>query len=291
MSFDLQTWFVFIAVPFGIVMIGAGTCWNVDHGARERAPTASSPVVRWSSVTLAFAWWLAAAVTVFASAAPAWWAVEGWPKSVWPMLAGVALTAVQWNTSRGDFPLRWVVFGWIAVAAAFLAMPLGESWADMQSLHRPWMAAITLAITCNAFALHLMAQRGTQRWLPLVILASLACPAIIGAASYSALLQACLGAIIATSAIAIVALTGRLPTSPAIMFPSVLFMAPMVAAGRFYSYAEVPPFAYGIALFAPTLIALADRLVVDRATSVRVATSASAAILIVGITTYQFLLS
>jgi len=216
---------------------------------------------------------------------------DAWPKVIWPMLAVAICVSPHAITKLRREPGLWVLGGISSVSAASVVMPNGDGWTDMLPLHQPWIAAVTVAATCNMWALHRMANHGAERWLMLVILAGLACPAMIGASTYGALLQACLSAIITTIVMAIFAGFGRLTVSPAIVFPSTLFMATMIASGRFFSYADVPPGAYGLALLAPSLVALADRMVTQRPVAVRIAVAAGTAILIVGFVAYRFLVS
>ncbi|MGV3486410.1 MAG: hypothetical protein ACO1RT_18480 [Planctomycetaceae bacterium] len=294
MSLDLHALLACVVIPAAIALLASWIAWRLDRregagsSGSEKPPQATRVL---SSLVLATGWWLAVTIGVLGAEEPALWPDDGWPKIIWPMLASVLLVAPLWNTSWGTTPGAWVVFAWIAIVAASLAMPLGDGWADMVPLHRNWMTAISIAATANALSLFWMAQRAAQRWLPLVILAGLACPAISGAASYSALFESCLAAIVATAVIASFAALGLIPSSAAIVFPSVLFMATMVAASRFRSYDDVPAVAYGLAFFAPSLIALADRLVAKRSPAVRIAVAAAAALLLVGATVYQFLVS
>jgi hypothetical protein len=187
----------------------------------------------------------------------------------------------------------------VAVIGAAIVMPTGDGWADALPLHRVWVAGITASTLLNSLLLHRLADRdrargplpGAGRWLPLIILASFANAAIIGAAAYSALFEICLAAIASVAVIALFAGLGWIVTSPAIVFLSMLFSASMIAAGRFYSYAETPPFAYLLALFAPSIIAIPDLFLLNRSIWVRVATSALIASVVVSTVAYCFLVA
>lgn len=291
MPTDTATLIWCIVVPAIISTTACVICVRFLRGADGETTAARSSFL---SGLLAVAWTVSVALSLQASDsinALTSFDEDAWPKVIWPMLAVAICVSSHAVTRLCREPGLWVLVGIGSVSAASLVMPSGDGWTDMLPLHQPWIAAITIAATCNMWALHRMANHGAERWLMLVILAGLACPAIIGAAAYGALLQTCLAAIITTIVIASFAGFGRLPFSPAVIFPSVLFMATMLASGRFYSYADAPPGDYGIALFAPALIALADRMVLRRRVAVRIAVAAATAMLIVGFVAYRFLIS
>lgn len=281
----------FVVIPAGIALAASIVCWRIDHPSKPSVTSASMLPRRLSSTILACAWWFTVVLSVFAADKPMLWSEDAWPKMIWPMLASVLLVAPHWNAKLLHSPAMWIVFGWIAIIAAILAMPIGEAWADTQPLHQPWIAAILIAANFNAVAVHRMAQRGAQRWLPFAILAGLVCAAFVGASSYRALFETCLGAIVVTAMFAMFAASGWLPAGPAILFPSALFSSTMIAAGRFYSYDEVPAFAYGLALFAPGLVALADGLVANKSIAIRVGLTTFAGLSLVCATAFLFLVS
>ena len=291
MLIDTPTLVWCIAIPLGIMTFAAVICWLIDKRASQNDDGPSASTVMLTATILAFAWWLSVTLSLRGSGSLVLWAEDAWPRMIWPMLASVLLLSPHSTTTVRNQPWLWVVMAWIAVVAASLAMPSGEAWVDMFPLHRLWIAAITIATTFNSFALQGMSDRGAARWLPLVILAGLACAAITGAATYGALLQTCLGAIVATVAVAAFAILSLIPSCAAIVFPSVLFMTTMIAAGRFYSYADISPLAYGLALFAPGLIAVADCAVRDKSVPTRVSIAGVMAIAIVTATAYRFLIA
>ena len=326
MDQNLLTWCVL--APASVAVLGSIGCWWID---RKSIPGAvadndekafgqdAKQALSLSSAVLAFAWWVAICAGLYSSDSLALWPDEAWARVVWPILAAAVFVSphfkprVELTSTRqrvgSDTPGLWVLVGLIAVVAASLVMPTGEGWSDMVSLHQPWIAAVTSSTACNSFALYQMSQggqmshrgqvsqggqmshRGADRWLPLVMLAALASPAIICASAYGALAQTCLAAIVATSVIAAFAAAGKLLVPASLIVPCSLFAATMIAAGRFYSYAEVAPGAYGLALFTPAIIALVDRIFTDKSSAIRIAIAATTAIVIDGFIAYRFLLS
>ncbi len=287
MSFDTPTLVWCLAVPLAIALVGVLVCWKIETqstGAVDRQSLCS--------ILLASAWWIAVSLGLLASNSldlSLFHPDEFWAALSWPMLAAVILVSPHAAMPLRDAPGLWVIVGMVATCAAALCMPTGESWSDMVPLHQPWIAAVTIAAIANTWALHRMSHRGADRWLPLVILASLACPTIIGASDYSALVQTCLAATMATLVIAVASAIRLTKVPVAVVFPAMLFCAVMIAAGRFYSYDDIPPRVYGLALFAPSLIGLADRLVSDQPVVVRVLVAFVTASSIVGWLAYRFL--
>lgn len=291
MPTDTASWIWCIVVPTMVSAIACLFGWRYRRGTDGDVATVRATV---ASTVVALAWCVAVALSLQASDSFRMlldFQEDAWPQVIWPMLAVAIFISPHSLTPRRNESGLWVLVGISGVVAASVVMPTGDGWADMLSLHQPWIAAVSIAAICNTWALHRMLSRGAERWLPLVILAGIACAAIIGAAAYGALLQTCVGAICATSVIAIFAGLGWLPSSAAIIFPSVLFIVTMVASGRFFSYADVPAGAYGLSLFAPSMIALSDRLVTHHRDIIRIAMAAVTAILIVGLIAYRFLIS
>lgn len=208
---------------------------------------------------------------------------------VLPMLVSVVLLSSQARSKHRSTPGLWALVGMIAVGAAALAMPIGEGWEDTLPLHRTWAAAIAISVIGNSWSLDRMSQRGADRWLLLVVLAGLGCAAIVGAASFASLVECCVAAIVATVVLSVFAAWGKLPAPSAIIFPSALFSACMIASGRFFSYAEIPALAYGIALASPSLIAFSDLLVAKQSVVVRIVFAALTASVIVAGLGYRFL--
>lgn len=295
MAFDTSALIWCIAAPAGIMSCAAIVCWWVSLAMSGKQASRTGFESTWcltlTSTALAFAWWLSVAVSVngFNWLYP--WTEEAWSRIVLPLLGGVFLASAQSIGSLRNQPALWIVFGWLAVVSATLVMPSGDAWNDMLPLHRPWIALISIGATFNAIALYRMADRNTDRWFANVILAGLACPAIIGAATYGALFQICLAAMVATLSIAVFAAFGLVSNGSAIIFPSVLFTTAMVASGRFYSYAELPLSAYGLAIFAPGLIAISDWCVRNSSVVVRLAVAGVVATSIVIFIAYRFLIA
>ncbi len=291
MSFDPPVLIWCIAVPVGIAILASAACWLVV----KRSPNiATAPAQRTAPITatiLALAWWLAVTLGLIGSSSLAVWTEATWPRMIWPLLGTAMLVSPFANNSVRNPSGTWVLMGGLSVIAAAIAMPSGDGWTDMLPLHRTWIAAITVAATCNALALQRMSLRGADRWLLLVILAGLACPAIIGAATYGALFQSCLAAIVVTMVLAVFAAWDRIGCCAGIIYPSVLFTTTMIASGRFFSYDEVSGWDYGLALFAPGLITVADGLVARRTVVIRVSVCAIVATAIVIYTACRFLIA
>ena len=289
MSLDPPVLIWCIAVP-GLTMLLAlwGTRWLT--GSSSTAPSCVANIV------LAFGYWVAVAIAAYGmghlqSEQTSFWPEDAWPRVLAPMLLVVLLAGTLSPLRVLSAEAVWISLAVISVGASLLVMPTGDGWVDTLPLHRFWMAAIAISTILNSFLLHEIFTRGASRWLPLILLAHLACAAIIGASAYGALFEWCLAAIVVTAATSLFSATGWIANSFAIVFTSVLFAASMIAAGRFYSYAEITPVAYGVALFAPTLIAAGDLFLHKRAVWIRVAASAVFATVIVSSVAYWFLVA
>ncbi len=301
---DLMIFKWCVLAPAALAVVGSLACQStcgVIRSANDSPVTFQNAAIpSMESAIIALSWWFAICIGIYSSGTLSLWPEDAWPKIVWSTLAAAVLVSPQFmpmsaSSSRekagSDRPGLWVLVGVIAIAAASLAMPNGDGWSDMLPLHQTWIAAVAMSTIFNTWALYRMARRNAERWLPLVLLAGLACPMLIGAAAYSALAQACLAAIAATSVIAIFAVAGRLHVTAALILPCALFTTTMIAAGRFYSYAEISPVDYGIALFAPSIIALIDRIITHQSTIIRVVVAATVGSCLVGFIAYRFLLS
>jgi len=304
MDQNLLTWCVLAPASFAV--LGSLCGWWIDRKLVSGAECQSDgQTLSLSSGMIACGWWAAICAGFYSSDSVALWPEEAWARALWPVLAAAIFVSPHFKPSgipsdavfspnhsvRSDTPGLWVLVSLIAVATASLVMPTGEGWDDMIPLHQPWIAAVALATICNSFALHRMSQRGANRWLPLVMLAGLASSTLICASAYGALAQACFAAIVATAVIAIFSAGGKLLAPAALILPCSLFATTMIAAGRFYSYAEIAPGDYAIAMFAPAIIALVDRIFTNKSPALRISIAATTAIAIVGYIAYRFLLS
>lgn len=274
-----------VLIPFLVMMIGCAVSQRVETDVQTYSRSAT---------ILGCSFWFALMVAIFGigmlgSETSAFWPENSWPRVVYMILASAFLISPHALSTFRYEPGLWVLVALVAIAGASIVMPSGAGWEDTLPLHQAWLPAVALATICNSWALHRMCCRNADRWVCLVIVAGLACPAVIGAATYSALLHACLAAITATSIAALYALFGRLYAAPAIIFPSMLFASTMVSAGRFNNYAEVPRAAYALALFCPSLVALSDRTLKGRSAGARFSAAAVTAIVIVAIVGVYFL--
>ena len=95
----------------------------------------------------------------------------------------------------------------------------------------------------------------------------------------------------ATLVTAVFTAYGLIPSGSGLIFPSMLFAATMIAAGRFYSYDDVQLSVYALAIFAPGIVAWSDRCVVTRSGLVRVSVAGFVAISIVMWMAYRFLIA
>jgi hypothetical protein len=297
MSFDTPTLIWCIAVPALIALLGSLT-------SRWIAKRSQSETTLPAELTLSASLWFAIAVAVYGrehltSERFPLWSDDAWATVIWPLFVGIMLVSPRATSRICASGTLWILMAIVAVIGAAVVMPTGDGWADVLPLHRPWIAGVATSTILNTYLLHVIAGRGmvngqeagAGRWLPLILLAGFACAAIIGASAYGALFEICLAAIASASVIALFAGLGWLTTSPAIIFISTLFSASMIAAGRFYSYAEVPAWAYLLALFAPSIIAVPDFFVWRRSAWVRVSIAAVVAMAVVSTVAYSFLVA
>jgi hypothetical protein len=151
---------------------------------------------------------------------------------------------------------------------------------------------LATAILLGWFAADSLAFRRTDRWFPLVILATLAGPLIATATTYATLAQYAVAAISATLPIVAFAALGRLPAQVAIgaAYPAIALAASLIAAGKFYSYEGHPWWSYVLMMAIPPVVAAADWPLRNRNPSVRfIAAAVVATALVAGAATFQLL--
>lgn len=315
MSIDRTTLISCVVVPGGILSIAAAFAWWFGRGLHpsllgvsSKADKGAESYVRnkirifgcecctWDEVrssiaagAMAIGWSAALLVPVFSKSNFDLWPDDSWPRFLLPMFLSALLLGPLVPTHHLQRPFAWLVYGVLACIAAMFIMPTGDSWSDLLPLHRPWMAAIQMAVPLNAYLLWRMSIKGADRWLPWIVLAYLGCAAIVGAASYSALLDGSSAAITATLFFIFFRVFGWIRTSAVIVFPAMVATATLIASGRFYSYVDIPPWAYGTALFLPSIVASIDAFLPPTRTLWRVITAAAVASTIVGLTAYRFL--
>ncbi len=137
-------------------------------------------------------------------------------------------------------------------------MPSGDAWSDVLPLHRAWMTAVTVSCLVNAWSIDRISRSGASRWALWVVLAGLAGPMLLAAATYGALAEWMLAALAATFVLAIAA-SLNVSSAVASAYPALATSASVTASARFYSYEDHPGWVFALILFLPTLIAAIDR--------------------------------
>jgi hypothetical protein len=290
---DTTAWLLSVLLP---ALIAAATCWGANRlsSGRPIYPLSRQQIAPGGEATgstvasaaiLSFGWAVAVSASLMAKrwaageATAFWWPEEFWQRGfVWLCAAALLLgTTVGSLLERSAG--RWVVAGLLAITTAASSVPNGEGWEDTLPLHRQWIALLAGSCLVGLWSLDRFARRNNDRWSPLVVLATLAGPMLVGATTYSGLAEWTMAAIVATVVCAAFAGSGRMVGAIGIVYPATIFVTVLVAAGRFYSYEDPPWWSYlGILSMAPAVSA-ADWLVASRPTLVRVAVAASVATL------------
>lgn len=184
---------------------------------------------------------------------------------------------------------------WMLVAVAsgltsLACLPRGEIWTDSYHLHGLWGILLTLTMLINAWSLDSMSRRNTERWVLLVTLASLGGPVALGAATYGSLTE---WAIAMVSATLVFSVGGLLvPNS------QVCGIAPLtatagtcvIAAGRFQTFQNYPPWIYGSMLLLPACIAILDFLLRKQSTWQRVLIASTVSIALIASSIWYLLI-
>jgi hypothetical protein len=252
---------------------------------------------RWQSSLVAgclgFGWWAAVVVGIVGRREGQWWPDEFWQFSLLgALLAAVLLSGGVSNQASSGTPCRegfggWTLVGLLAIVTAWLALPAGEGWEDMLPLHRHWMAAVAVSGLLTAWAVERLARADAEPWLLWGVVAGLAGPFALAAATYGALAEAALAAVSATVTFAILALVPKFRGCWVVAFPAVFCIAPLTAASRFYSYEDRPWWLYAVACTIPTIVSLVDLPLRRRPRWVRVGVAALVAGGLVGICIWQ----
>lgn len=213
------------------------------------------------------------------------WSDDFWQRGYLPVLLAAALLGPTGGRVRRDSGGRWVSAALLAMLTAAISLPTGEGWEDTLAHHRGW--GLLLATTCllGFWSCDRLATRDSDRWFPLVLLASLAGPMFVAATTYSALAEWTLAAIFATLPAVVLAGCGRLRHGVAVglAFPVVAFATSMTAAGRFYSYEDHPWWSYAAMLLVGPAVAAVDSFLTGRSQLLRVAAAAAVAIAVTAV--------
>ncbi len=205
------------------------------------------------------------------------WPDDFWQRGYWGMLAvSLFLPWTLWGcccltcccgakresaaAPQRDFAsLRWIVAAVLLFSIAAIALPSGEAWEDTYPLHRTWLVwlgswGLVIMYSLEKLAIRpgvvqaesnetavtgpQVVWRGTQRWWPLVVLASLAGVVYVTGSAYSALLMWALSAVAATVVCVLFGLAVSLRSTLGIAYPATVLSLVLFAAGRFYSYED-----------------------------------------------------
>jgi len=233
-----------------------------------------------------------------------WWSEDFSQRAYWGMIAAAVVMGILgpiaparfgWSRPEGADPsFRWVLAAAIVFASAAIALPDGDGWDDTLPLHRGWMLLLGTSGLASMWSLDRIGNRShgrqpADRWLPLVVLATLAGPMFVGATTYSSLATWTVSAISATLVCVLFAALGRLQAAVGIVYPAAVFCIAMISAGRFYSYEDHPWWTYAGILWVAPAVAVGDRWVGTKATPIRVGTAAVIAIaMILSTVAWQF---
>jgi hypothetical protein len=296
---DLASWIVSAAVPLAIaalagwLAIGLGVRPAADSGNLSKANSRSGFA---APLVLSLGW--AAAVTAgligqrISQGADGshWWPedYDFWQRGYWAIWAAAVLMGATAGVRWRDLPFRWVVAGLLAIGTAAVSVPGGESWIDMLPLHQGWMSLLASTCLLNIWSLDRLSATAADRWFPLVVLATLAGPMTVAAATYMGLVQWTIAAVVATLPIVLFAMLGWIDsrTAVGIAYPAVAFATIMTAAGRFSSYDDLPWWSYLGMLLVPTAIALVDFPLRKRHGAIRAAFAAVTALLLIGLSAW-----
>lgn len=300
---DLSAWLVSGALP---AAIAAAACWLSDRLAgrgRSAEPRAAEPDAperagpastgtrsrreRPAPAVLGLGWAVAVAAALIGQRqlsgdeSSHGWPADFWQRGYWWLLIAAATLSATAGAAWAASTARWVAAGVLAMGTAAGSLPSGEGWEDTFPLHAGWGLLLGIACLLAFWSLDQLARRRSERWLPLVVLAMLGGPLLVAATTYSALVQWTIAALSATAVCVIFAASGRLRGGIGITYPAAAFMTVMLAAGRFYSYEDLPWWSYAGMLGLAPLVVLADRAVVTRgpATRIGIAAGVAAAVL------------
>ncbi|HEV7280940.1 MAG TPA: hypothetical protein VGN57_12115 [Pirellulaceae bacterium] len=292
---DLASWIVSAAVPFGVAALAG--CLAIWLRARARAgsvegelagtPTLSdflAPFVLGLGWTVAVIAGLAGQRWQQGEPALSWWPEEFWQRGFWAIVAVAVVMGATAGSRLRDLPIRWTLAGVLAIATAAISLAGGEGWDDMLPLHQGWGALLATTCLLGLLALDRLSLTAADRWFPLVVLATLAGPMLVAAATYGALVQWTVAAVAATLPIVLLALLGRIDsrTAAGMAYPAVAFATILMAAGRFRSYDDHPWWTYLGMLLVPVAIVLVDLPLRNRHNGIRAAVAAVTALIALG---------
>lgn len=248
------------------------------------------PASRWGNVWVGVGWWIAVVGALTARQGWQWWPEDAWRQQVWPLLAWAVLLGGA-SSRQLRRPAIWVIAGVLASTTALIAMPGGDQWSDTFHLHRVWMCAVATSCLLNGFAVSWMANHGAGRWVLLVALTVPAGSLLLAGSAYGSLAEWALAITVATICVAIWGLFPTLTILWTVAFPTLAAGASVTAAARFYTYDDISPWVYGVVLFGPALIAVADSFICRRPPWVRILVSACVALALLGSCVWAVLLS
>jgi hypothetical protein len=221
------------------------------------------------------------------------WPDDFWQRNYWGMIAATVImctlgpalgTRFGWRRRQDADPsFRWVLAAVIVFASAAVALPGGDGWDDTSPLHRGWMLLLGASGLVSMWSLDRIGNGSpgrppADRWLPLIVLATLAGPMFVGVTTYSALASSTVSAISATLVCVVFAALGRLKAAVGIVYPAAIFCIAMISAGRFYSYENHPWWTYTGLLWVAPAVAIGDWLFQAKASPIRMGTAAVIAI-------------
>lgn len=290
---DLTSWIVSAAVPAAIAALtGLLAIWLRSRSANQDATDSTKRAVALGPLVLSLGW--AAAVTAGllgqrisqGQEGSHWWPddFEFWQRGYWAIWGVAIVMGATAGLRLRDLPIRWAFAGLLAIATAAVSLPGGESWQDVLPLHQFWMAYLACTGLLGLWALDRLATTRADRWFPLVVLATLAGPMMVAAATYMGLVQWTIAAIASTLPIVLFALLGWLDsrTAVGIAYPAVAFATVMTAAGRFSSYGDHPWWSYLGMSLVPVAVTLVDFPLRNRHGAIRAAVAAVTALLAIG---------
>lgn len=232
-----------------------------------------------------------------------WWPEDFSQRGYWGMIAAVVVMGtlgprlvarLDGGRIAADSSFRWLLAAIIVFASAAIALPDGDGWDDALPLHRGWMLLLGASGLASMWSLERLGvgspgRSPADRWLPLVVLATLAGPMFVGVTTYGSLATWTVSAISATIVCVLFAAIGRLKSAVGIVYPAAIFSFAMISAGRFYSYEDHPWWTYAGILWVAPAVAVGDWWVGTKTTPIRVGTAALIAIAMISWTVaWQF---
>ena len=268
-----------VVAPAVVTIISAAVAHWVGS-----APGSSSSVEACAAIIAVTGWIAAVAVTLVGRQDIGLWPEESWQRSLWPIAVSSLILAFTLPLSLRRNETRWLLCGLGAAATAWLTIPSGEGWDDLQSLFPLAMLAITTSCLLNSWSLfQLGAFRDGQSWVLWIALAGLGAATILAASAYGGLAEWLVDGITATFVYAIYSLLTNRAQLWAAIFPATFLAAAGTVSGRFFTWEEHPIWTYGLILFLPTLLTIVDLPLSNRRMATRIIVTAIAAVILLGI--------